>query len=114
MGHNTQAWIRYGSVTYTIRPNSVIRIGRSIDSDIRLFDDTAVSRDHCTISFINDRLEVKDLDSRNGTRVNGRLISSPTELRHKDVIQVGDTELTVLLELDPDDRSTASGFSVSP
>ena len=92
----------------------MIRIGRSIECIIRLFDDTAVSRDHCAITFINDRLEVKDLDCRNGTRVNGSLISGPKELRHKDVIQIGDTELIVLLELDPDDRSTASGFSVSP
>lgn len=106
MGDNNEAWIRCRSLTYHIPPNSTIRLGRSIDSDLRLLTDTAASREHCVITFLNDRLEVRDLDSLNGTAVNGQLISVPTQLRHNDVISVGETALTILFELDQDDRGT--------
>ena len=74
----------------------------------------ALSREHCRITFVNGLLEVTDLGSRNGTHVNGNRISIPTRLRHKDLIQVGDTEITVLLELEQDDRSTGTGFTLQP
>jgi pSer/pThr/pTyr-binding forkhead associated (FHA) protein len=105
VGH-TQAWIRCKSLTYHIPPNSTIRLGRSIDSDLRLFTDTAASREHCVITFHHGRLEIEDLGSRNGTAVNDQLISAPTQLFHNDVVSVGETALTILFELERDDRIT--------
>jgi pSer/pThr/pTyr-binding forkhead associated (FHA) protein len=114
MGSLTQAWIQLRSVTYPIQQNSTLRIGRAIGSDIRLFEDTAISREHCIIACLNQKLEVTDLDSRNGTLVNGKRISVPTQLHHRDVIDVGEAQLTILLELDPDDRNTDSDVPLMP
>ncbi|MGW0501239.1 FHA domain-containing protein, partial [Streptomyces sp. NPDC003007] len=48
-----------------------IRIGRSADADVPL-DDPDVSRLHCAVTVSADgRVEVADLDSTNGTTVNG-------------------------------------------
>lgn len=48
-----------------------IRVGRSADADVPL-DDPDVSRLHCTVTVSADgRVAVADLDSTNGTTVNG-------------------------------------------
>ena len=106
MAENVEAWIRCDSLTYHIPPNKTIRLGRSIASDLRLITDASASREHCVITSYDGRLEVKDLGSRNGTVVNGHLISAPTPLHHNDVISVGETTLIILLELKGDDRIT--------
>lgn len=106
MGDNREAWIRCKSLTYHIPDNSTIRLGRSTQSDLRLLTDTSASREHCVITFMDGRLEVTDLNSLNGTAVNGQLISAPTQLHHNDVISVGTTEMVILFELDRDDRNT--------
>ena len=48
-------------------------LGRNPDADVRL-DDCWISRVHCEISEIDGTLVVRDLDSRNGTAVNGQYI----------------------------------------
>lgn len=106
MRDSNDAWIRCNSLTYHIPPNSTIRLGRSIASDLRLFTDVSASREHCVITSKDGRLEVEDLGSRNGTAVNGKLISTRTQLQHNDVISVGETRLTILFELERDDRLT--------
>src|SRR5439155_25947233 len=57
--------------------------------------DTTVSRRHAVIRPIDDRLEVEDLGSVNGTRVNGIRIRAVTRLKDGDVIEIGGTALTV-------------------
>ncbi|MCH2202119.1 MAG: FHA domain-containing protein [Fuerstiella sp.] len=114
MTQNKQAWIRGNSVTYPIGQQGKTHIGRSIESNLRLFEDTSVSPKHCVVAFVNDRLEVTDLNSRNGTTVNGNRISGPTPLYHQDTIRVGETDLTVLFHLNRDDRITPSEFTLRP
>ena len=63
-------------------------IGRHEKSDLRLVDGM-VSRNHCVISKEGKRFILKDLDSRNGTWVNGRKIKNRRNLRDGDVLQVG-------------------------
>jgi adenylate cyclase len=63
-------------------------IGRHEKSDLRLFDGM-VSRNHCIINKEGKRWILKDLDSRNGTWVNGRRIKIRRNLRAGDVIQIG-------------------------
>ncbi len=106
------AWVEFNSATYPVLKGKSLRIGRSIDSDLRLFEDTSVSREHCVIRSEKDRLEITDLDSRNGTVVNGRRISEPTELHHRDVVKVGESKLTVLFEIDEDIRGTLTDFTL--
>ena len=110
--NDVHAWIQFKSATFPIARNGTTSIGRSINSDLRMFEDVGVSRDHCVISSNDDRLEVADTSSRNGTRVNGHVIKSPTELRHHDVIKIGESELLILLEIDPDPPGTAGEFTL--
>jgi len=69
-------------------------LGRAPDNDIVL-EDPKVSRHHAVIAFTGDRYSITDLESANGTFVNGILVREPNHpLRAEDVISVGDTELT--------------------
>ncbi len=54
-----------------IRP--VLLIGRHSECDVRI-DSPQISRRHCCVALAYDRLLIRDLGSRNGLRVNGRLI----------------------------------------
>jgi pSer/pThr/pTyr-binding forkhead associated (FHA) protein len=51
----------------------LIVVGRHPDSDARI-DSSRVSRKHCCLAIDRDGVLVRDLNSRNGTRVNGRRI----------------------------------------
>ena len=98
MGEDVLGWVHVQSASYPIRPNSKTRIGRSIDSDIRLFFDTSVSREHCVIEASDDRVEIKDLNSRNGVKINGELISGSAQLQAGDVISLGESDMKFLVE----------------
>ncbi len=68
-----------------------IVLGRSGACDVS-FDpqvDLAVSGQHCEIYREGDMVFVKDLDSRNGTWVNGERIEVPTPLGPKDALSLG-------------------------
>lgn len=54
--------------------NNSFIIGRSPDADIRI-DDPSVSRRHARVFCNNGSWVLEDLNSRNGTRLNGRTIS---------------------------------------
>jgi len=51
----------------------VLLIGRHDDCDIRI-DLPQISRRHCCVAVADDRVLIRDLGSRNGIRVNGRLV----------------------------------------
>ena len=65
-----------------------ITMGRSPQAELRL-DDDGISRHHARIRSETGRSWVQDLDSRNGTFVNGERITGDVELRDGDKIQVG-------------------------
>ena len=54
----------------------------------------SVSRANTRITTIRGEAAVTDLESRNGTRVNGKLITGPHALACGDVIAIHDVELT--------------------
>ncbi|MHC4933171.1 MAG: FHA domain-containing protein, partial [Planctomycetota bacterium] len=69
-----------------------ILFGRGQDTDV-LLKDHKVSRHHCVIEPCGEgRWQVRDLASGNGTKVNGRKVSSE-ELMAEDVVQVGDAKI---------------------
>lgn len=70
---------------------AVTRLGRGTDVDIRV-DDPGVSRNHAEITLGSD-VTIHDLNSTNGTLVNGRMVTS-TILRDGARIQLGTTTLT--------------------
>jgi pSer/pThr/pTyr-binding forkhead associated (FHA) protein len=81
------------SLTFRIRPGSIKTIGRAPRADF-IVDATLVSRVHCRLSAGAEALEVIDLDSTNGTFVNGQRVKRAT-LNDGDRLGVGRVELIV-------------------
>jgi len=68
-------------------------LGRGRDVDFRV-DDPNVSRRHAAIFWSEGKIMIEDLDSTNGTMVNGYPVSS-TVIGPGDVIVIGDCRITV-------------------
>lgn len=69
-------------------------VGRAPSSDI-VIDEPFVSAMHARFTLQGPALVLEDLDSTNGTLVNGHPISQPVTLRDGDEVQVGDAIMRV-------------------
>jgi len=89
-----QLWVTAGSATPSTLALSkaVLLLGRDPGCDLVVQDDLA-SRQHAQIRLEGQGAVLYDLDSSNGTFVNGERISGPYRLRQGDRITLGDTEL---------------------
>ncbi|MDA1013163.1 MAG: FHA domain-containing protein [Planctomycetota bacterium] len=67
-------------------------VGRSIMSDISV-PDVLMSRRHCEFQIVEERVIVRDLQSTNGTIVNGELVADSV-LNEGDVLILGQSEFT--------------------
>ncbi len=67
-------------------------IGRGSETQLRL-QDASVSRRHAKMMIADGRARVADLESSNGTSVNGERLEGVADLRSGDVIAVGDVTL---------------------
>jgi hypothetical protein len=63
-------------------------IGRDPDVAVHI-DHSLISRRHARVSVNGDGAVVEDLQSRNGTFLNGQRVESPTALHDGDVLSVG-------------------------
>jgi ABC transport system ATP-binding/permease protein len=79
--------------TFRILPGSIKTVGRATRADF-IVDAPLVSRLHCRLSAGAAELEVVDLESTNGTFVNGERISRAL-LRRGDRLGVGRVEMTI-------------------
>ncbi|HSS91701.1 MAG TPA: FHA domain-containing protein [Streptosporangiaceae bacterium] len=68
-------------------PTKVLRIGRAPDSDI-VISDLSVSRNHAELRRTASGYQIVDLDSHNGTFVNGQQIGS-APLTEGDIVGIG-------------------------
>ena len=85
--------------TFRILPGDVRTIGRATGADF-IVDAPLVSRVHCRLTALADGgLEVRDLDSTNGTFVNGERVQSG-RLASGDRLGVGRVELLALRDAD--------------
>lgn len=75
-----------------IRVNSAVVIGRAPGADI-VIGASFVSARHARISPIGDDLILEDLNSTNGTLVNGERITAPYTLEPGDIISIGDVNI---------------------
>jgi len=87
-----------------VRPDREIPLNRATETVIgrdannaAFIDDRQVSRHHARISVIDGDFWIEDLNSTNGTRVNGATINKQ-KLANNDQINVGDTIMTFALE----------------
>jgi pSer/pThr/pTyr-binding forkhead associated (FHA) protein len=89
-------WILQSSephTTFRLRSGAVKTVGRATRADF-VVDAALVSRLHCRITAGDDKLEVVDLRSTNGTYVNGKRVEK-AHLRNGDRLRVGRVELVV-------------------
>jgi len=85
-------------------------IGRDPDVAISV-DNTSVSRHHARLVVAEDRATLQDLDSKNGTYVNGQRISEATVVTDGDQVAVGEVRMTFRLR--PGDEETRTMGPVS-
>ncbi len=71
-----------------------IRIGRSSRCAVQIADAT-VSKEHAEIVREGAQWRVRDLGSRNGTRVNGAVVEAPVPIAHGDRLEIGSVLLRV-------------------
>ncbi len=70
-----------------------VNIGRNTSNDI-VIEDPCVGRNHCTISQDNTgAFLLTDLNSTNGTYVNGKRINGTVRISVNDVVRIGNTTL---------------------
>jgi pSer/pThr/pTyr-binding forkhead associated (FHA) protein len=81
-----------------------LHIGRNNNNDIQM-NDPEVSGSHAVIKIrpsvymegLYDFV-LEDLNSTNGTNINGRRLAKPYMLKHKDIIQIGSHQLQFIDE----------------
>ena len=77
-------------------PERDIVIGRSPEADIVL-EGPKISREHCRIGKSEGKFYVQDLESKNGTLVNGARITV-SEIKQGDLVSLGGFTLTLRSE----------------
>ncbi|MGE3178696.1 MAG: FHA domain-containing protein [Vicinamibacterales bacterium] len=80
-------------VTFRIKPGSIKTVGRAPRADF-IVDAALVSRLHCRLEVTDDRIDVIDLASTNGTFVNGKRVDR-ARMRSGDHLRVGRLSLKV-------------------
>ncbi len=88
-------------------------IGRADDCDFRPLSEV-VSGYHCVLLLDDYTLRVRDLASKNGTRMNGHQIASGSAsiLLHDDIVAIGEMEL--LVDLTQSEVRTDAPHSATP
>ena len=87
-------------------PAEELSLGRDATNGLPI-GDPSVSRRHCTIRRDGNGFRVTDLDSRNGTTVNGQAVKE-SWLHHLDEVAVGDSVFLFLTEEDAEKPSGSS------
>jgi len=85
-----------GGDTHTFCQETIVLGRRSVDV---LLEDNEASRRHAVIEVYGpEDVFIRDLDSTNGTSVNGRFITA-ARLQHDDLVRIGEVTMHVSLEL---------------
>src|SRR5689334_1813571 len=82
-------------------------LGRGRKADI-VVDDPSASRQHARIELHGRDWQLNDLESANGTHLNGRPISRPTTIRSGDLIGIGG----LTFRYEPDGKKEPSDSTV--
>lgn len=85
----------------------VFRVGRHPENDCCIAN-PAVSGRHAELVFIGDDLFVRDLQSTNGTFVNGMRITGLAPIQDHDILQFGTSAFTVYRQKVPTSQATVS------
>lgn len=99
----------HAGVEFAFDRHDTVLVGRTKDAHLQLsYDDPYFSRRHFLVEVHPPRVRVIDLESRNGTRVNGQRVET-AELKDGDTIKAGHTVFRVVVPPpDPDDLHTVA------
>lgn len=86
----------------------IVSIGRSRDNDV-VIENLAISRNHARIRHENGKFFISDLNSANGTFVNGKQVTK-SEISHNDVITIGKHTLIFKNEVLTDEAMISDAF----
>ncbi|WZO97767.1 FHA domain-containing protein [Isosphaeraceae bacterium EP7] len=87
------------------------RIGRGDTCHLRPSNEL-VSREHAEFAVKGDRVTVRDMGSRNGTLVNGKVIATEVNLKDNDTVTVGN--LTFAVSIQQDAKASAAAPAAAP
>lgn len=79
-----------------------LSLGRAQGNDLRFPDDASLSRQHLLLEEEDDTLYISDLNSKNGTRVNGAMVKERRSLRPGDRVMAG----RIVMVVDPGPETT--------
>ena len=83
-----------GTTTVVPLVRDEISIGRKKGNTIRLTERN-VSREHARLRRSGDKYDIQDLESYNGTLVNGRVVEGEAQIQPGDEVRIGDYSITV-------------------
>ncbi len=75
-------------LSFQIAPDTGMSLGRSPDAAIQVID-TGISREHIHMNFDGVSVIVEDLNSANGTYVNGKRLTGKIEIKNGDQVSIG-------------------------
>jgi DNA-binding NtrC family response regulator len=97
-----------GARLFKLERGGAVLFGRGAECDF-VIDDGRVSRRHARLAFLGKRLVVRDLGSRNGTRVGDRLLrEEELELPDGAVVRIGPARVVVGLGMAAPERERES------
>jgi Nif-specific regulatory protein len=92
---------------FRLVPEQTVTIGRAPTNQI-VIQDERCSRCHAEVFMVDNKWTLRDLDSRNGTAVGGRLISGDYVLTPSEIIRIGKSQLAYVNELSQAFRETSA------
>ena len=85
--------LHQGSTSTEFSLDRVVTIGRQSGNAIHLDQEVKASRNHARVLMKDNDFVVEDLDSSNGTKINGKKISGLKAIYHGDTIMIGATRI---------------------
>jgi general secretion pathway protein E len=73
-----------------------LTIGRNF-TNLLVIEEPLASRFHCVIEKAEDGFRLRDLESRNGTFLNGRPVRGDSALAPGDIVKIGNTEMKLVV-----------------
>ena len=94
MSLNRKLIIRSGALAGSERiiDRDLLRIGRDPANDFSI-NDIEISRNHAKITCVGDICKIEDLNSTNGTFLNGKKIIRPEVLKDGDLVSLGENNV---------------------
>jgi serine phosphatase RsbU (regulator of sigma subunit) len=85
---------RGGRLSRSVDRDAIV-VGRGTECELQV-PDPRVSRQHCRLLRRGDELLVEDLGSRGGTRLNGKMVATPTRLTDGDRLELSEESVLVV------------------